>query len=84
MGTCGSKNATETSVPLPDNHTVEEDPALARKESLVRPIVRTRNDYVYNSFSLGYKQLGVGLNGAVRAVQHKVTGISYGKWPIIT
>ena len=79
MGTCGSKNATETNGPLSNNRTVEEEPDLSRKESLVRPIVQTRNEYVYNSFSMGYKELGVGLNGAVRAVQDKVTGISYGK-----
>ena len=53
---------------------------IDRKESMVRPMVQNRNEYVYNSFSLGYKQLGVGINGAVRAVSNKSTGINYGKY----
>lgn len=79
MGICGSNNATETNGPVSENYAVSQDANIERKESLVRPIVQTRDDYVYNSFSLGYKQLGVGLNGAVRAVEDKATGISYGK-----
>ena len=76
MGTCVSQPQDAAT---PDDVPLEREVDIDRKESMIRPIVQNRNAYVYNSFTLGYKQLGVGLNGAVRAVRHKSTGISYGK-----
>ena len=77
MGLCASELDPENVAPTVAAAT--EEPSVERKDSLIRPIVQANKGNIYNSFSLGFKQLGVGLNGAVRAVKHIETGISYGK-----